>query len=460
MNLLSEGLELFTRKGEELKDRIFNAPEIASLVRQATNNEHWGPAGTLMAQIADASEQFQNCQIIMSTLWERFSEKPTLGFGSNWRNMYKALLLLDYLIKNGSERIVNEARQNMMELKELCRYNHIDDHGTDRGLSIRERAKQIVDLLNDTKRLRTERKRAKASRGKFEASISSGSDLYDARRRRNSRNSPRWDEYDRKSNNNRGGSMGYADSSGEEDVSDEEFVIRKAPSKEKQNPTSETNFFNQQQQQPQEDDWADFARAPSNPGVTSQTATQSLNGFQSSQSFSVPTQTSGADLSTLNMHSFSTAPAFGANLPQITPVGPSLTPTLGVIVQSNDLSLNSAPPSGLSKSESQRSNDPWAKSHLFDLSSISAPKTDAFSSTSASPKPLGATLSTPYTPQSATHSYNHNNPNTPFATPYQQQSTPYGVPVGTTVGSNYSAHPGTYTSATYSTYPTPASGWH
>jgi epsin len=68
---------------------------------------------------------------------------------------------LDYLLKNGSDKVVGEARSRIYELKQLTRFNYIDSTGVDRGLSIRERTKQIIDLAQDTDRLKEERKTAK-----------------------------------------------------------------------------------------------------------------------------------------------------------------------------------------------------------------------------------------------------------------------------------------------------------
>lgn len=73
----------------------------------------------------------------------------------------QTLLLLDYLLKNGSDRIVNEVRSRIHELKDLTRFHHIDSEDVDRGISIRERAKLIIELISDTDRLKLERKKAK-----------------------------------------------------------------------------------------------------------------------------------------------------------------------------------------------------------------------------------------------------------------------------------------------------------
>uniref|UniRef100_A0A6B2L355 ENTH domain-containing protein n=1 Tax=Arcella intermedia TaxID=1963864 RepID=A0A6B2L355_9EUKA len=149
-------------------DTVMKVPESVRLVKTATNNEHWGPSGTQMRQVADLTFNYTDYPNVMQALWERLTESTM----NNWRNIYKALLLLDYLLKNGSERVVNDCRQNSYQVKALQRYHFIDEEGTDRGLSVRERSKHITDLLQDTEKLRDERKKAKINRDKYNTAIS------------------------------------------------------------------------------------------------------------------------------------------------------------------------------------------------------------------------------------------------------------------------------------------------
>ena len=72
--------------------------------------------------------------------------------------MYKALILLEYLIKNGHERVVYNAKDHIYELKGLSHFEYIDDKGKDQGINVRNRSKEIVNLLNDVDRLKEERR--------------------------------------------------------------------------------------------------------------------------------------------------------------------------------------------------------------------------------------------------------------------------------------------------------------
>jgi len=80
-------------------------------VLDATDNEPWGPHGTALAEIAQATKKFSECQMVMSVLWTRLSET-----GKDWRYVYKALAVIDYLISNGSERAVDEIIEHTYQI--------------------------------------------------------------------------------------------------------------------------------------------------------------------------------------------------------------------------------------------------------------------------------------------------------------------------------------------------------
>jgi epsin len=79
----------------------------------------------------------------------------------------QALQLLEYLIKNGSERVIDDARSHVSLLKMLRQFHFIDQNGKDQGINVRNRAKELAELLSDVDRIRTERKKARANRNKF-----------------------------------------------------------------------------------------------------------------------------------------------------------------------------------------------------------------------------------------------------------------------------------------------------
>lgn len=146
----------------QAKNIIMNISEIESKVREATSNDAWGASGTLMQEISHATYNYEQFNEVMSTIYKRFAET-----GKNWRHVYKALILLEYLIKNGSERVVSSARDHVYEIRGLSHFDYIDEKGKDQGINVRNRSKEIVALLNDSERIREERAKAKANRDKY-----------------------------------------------------------------------------------------------------------------------------------------------------------------------------------------------------------------------------------------------------------------------------------------------------
>ncbi|KAL8753612.1 MAG: hypothetical protein Q9184_005370 [Pyrenodesmia sp. 2 TL-2023] len=134
-----------------------------SQVREATNNEPWGASSTLMQEIANATHSYQLLNEIMPMIYKRFTEKSA----EEWRQIYKGLQLLEFLIKNGSERVIDDARSHMSLLKMLRQFHFIDQNGKDQGVNVRNRSKELTELLSDVDRIRGERKKARANRNKF-----------------------------------------------------------------------------------------------------------------------------------------------------------------------------------------------------------------------------------------------------------------------------------------------------
>ncbi|KAN0127975.1 hypothetical protein V8E53_014229 [Lactarius tabidus] len=147
----------------QAKNVVLNVSEMEAKVREATNEDPWGASSTLMQEIAQGTFNFQQFNEIMPCIYSQFMEKEA----RQWRQIYKALQLLEYLIKHGSERVVDDARSHVSTLKMLRSFHYIDEKGKDQGLNVRNRAKEIVELLADIDKIRRERKEAKANRNKY-----------------------------------------------------------------------------------------------------------------------------------------------------------------------------------------------------------------------------------------------------------------------------------------------------
>eukprot|EP00117_Sycon_ciliatum_P006396 scpid38346/ scgid2234/ Clathrin interactor 1; Clathrin-interacting protein localized in the trans-Golgi region; Enthoprotin; Epsin-4; Epsin-related protein len=172
-------------KLREIQDKVTNVvmsyTEVEAKVREATNEDPWGPHGTIMSEIAAYTYTYEQFPEAMSMLWKRMLDKSP-----NWRRTYKSLLLLTYLVRNGSEKVVTSAREHLYDLRALENYKFVDEVGKDQGVNIRNKVKDLVALVQDSARLRDERRAAKKTRDKYvgvssaqQSSYSGGSEPYD-----------------------------------------------------------------------------------------------------------------------------------------------------------------------------------------------------------------------------------------------------------------------------------------
>ncbi|KAG8145823.1 putative Epsin 2 protein [Naja naja] len=139
----------------QMKNIVNNYSEAEIKVREATSNDPWGPSSSLMTEIADLTYNVVAFSEIMSMIWKRLNDH-----GKNWRHVYKALTLLDYLIKTGSERVAQQCKENIFAIQTLKDFQYVDRDGKDQGINVREKSKQLVSLLKDDERLKAERAQA------------------------------------------------------------------------------------------------------------------------------------------------------------------------------------------------------------------------------------------------------------------------------------------------------------
>jgi epsin len=410
-NIKDTLINTISRNKEILTGVVTGASEATKLVVTATNNEQWGPTGPQMRQISDLTFNYTDCSQIMETIWERLS--TDINFGANWRNIYKTLLLLDYVVRNGSERVVNEARQNIYQLKALSTVHYIDSEGTDRGVSIRERSKQVVELLGDTVRLREERKKCKQNRDKY--STAYGSESYE--HRYHSRGGSTWGEDDDLSYSPRGRSNNNQFDINEDDFKDDLDQPTKTRSVTSTKPAKQDDdfepFVEPKTQQPAwdpfegqrgsttkptVDDWDDF-NPRGNPPPASNNAwnTQApglgigapiiTNPVISNPTNPIISNPTNPIISNPPTTGISTAP-ISSSLPSNLFVNPSYSNTLPSNPPTSTLETPKNNPPQVSPS---KPNDPWANSHLF--ASLSSPnKTNSTGGSTTAAKPLGATV--------------------------------------------------------------------
>ncbi|KAK5945563.1 Epsin-3, clathrin recruitment and traffic between the Golgi and endosome [Knufia obscura] len=159
-NLTLYDLKAGVRK---VQNAVMNLTEMESMVREATNADPWGAPSSLMQQIASGTHNYQQLNEIMPMIYKRFTDKTA----EEWRQIYKALQLLEFLVKNGSERVVDDARSHLSLIKMLRQFHYIDQNGKDQGINVRNRSAELGKLLGDVEMIRAERKKARINKNKY-----------------------------------------------------------------------------------------------------------------------------------------------------------------------------------------------------------------------------------------------------------------------------------------------------
>lgn len=146
----------------EVNKKVLKVPSVEQKVLDATSNEPWGPHGSLLADIAQATRNYHEYQMIMSLLWKRLNDT-----GKNWRHVYKALTVLEYLVAHGSERVIDEIKEHAYQISTLSDFQYIDSSGRDQGNNVRRKSQSLVLLVNDKERIQEVRQKAATNRDKF-----------------------------------------------------------------------------------------------------------------------------------------------------------------------------------------------------------------------------------------------------------------------------------------------------
>ena len=95
--------------------------ELEKKLTEACSNEPWGASGTMLSELARATFSYDDFKTVTDYVWRNVELS-----GALWRVVYKSLNLLDYLLRHGSERCIEDARDHTRELKRLLKFEFID----------------------------------------------------------------------------------------------------------------------------------------------------------------------------------------------------------------------------------------------------------------------------------------------------------------------------------------------
>ncbi|XP_073040277.1 ENTH domain-containing protein C794.11c isoform X1 [Primulina eburnea] len=132
------------------------------LMEEATNGDPGAPDARTLKMISRSAFEVDDYWRIVEILHKRLVRFERRF----WRESYKAVVVLEYLMTHGPESVAEEFQTDRDVIKEMENFQHIDEKGFNWGLTVRKKAERVLKLLEKRPLLKEERDRArKISRG-------------------------------------------------------------------------------------------------------------------------------------------------------------------------------------------------------------------------------------------------------------------------------------------------------
>nr|XP_011462275.1 PREDICTED: clathrin interactor EPSIN 1 [Fragaria vesca subsp. vesca] len=123
---------------------------------EATNGEPCSPDAKTMTKLAAASFEMEDYWRIVDILHRKLYNVDW----KEWRQSYKALVLLEFLLTHGPVDFAEEFQGDSEVIQELGSFKYIDDRGFDWGSCMQKKSDQILVLLRGGPTLREARYKA------------------------------------------------------------------------------------------------------------------------------------------------------------------------------------------------------------------------------------------------------------------------------------------------------------
>ncbi|XVE65819.1 hypothetical protein DITRI_Ditri08aG0029900 [Diplodiscus trichospermus] len=126
------------------------------LAEEATNSDPWGPDAKTMTEISEASFCVDDYWRIAYVIHKRLDSIDW----KNWRQSYKTLVLLEFLLTHGPADFAQEFMCDSDVIEELGTFRHVDEKGFNWGLNMQKRSDKVLELLGGGETLREARVKA------------------------------------------------------------------------------------------------------------------------------------------------------------------------------------------------------------------------------------------------------------------------------------------------------------
>ncbi len=123
--------------------------EIEWELKELTSSDPWGCSPTEIQTFIDELHSKDQRHEAIQALRKRLAE------GTTWRNIYKALNVLDHILKHASESFIGMIIEDKHEWNIILAglnetFEYIDEKGKDQGINVRVKAGSIIELLADS----------------------------------------------------------------------------------------------------------------------------------------------------------------------------------------------------------------------------------------------------------------------------------------------------------------------
>ncbi|KAI0072839.1 hypothetical protein K474DRAFT_324952 [Panus rudis PR-1116 ss-1] len=158
----------FQRRIRAVKHVALRHSDLQVKVFDATSNDPNTPSAEQLEELTHLAYQCEIADELVTLLLKRMQTTDPKRY---WYRVYKSLLIVEYLLLYGPDKVVRGFWSRFQELQEFERFRYNDDSGFDHTVHIRELARRITKVLIDPAILSDNRKRT--SKVTFETAQSS-----------------------------------------------------------------------------------------------------------------------------------------------------------------------------------------------------------------------------------------------------------------------------------------------
>ncbi|OEL26021.1 hypothetical protein BAE44_0012959 [Dichanthelium oligosanthes] len=126
------------------------------MAEEATNGDVSPPNVKTMGLIARQAFEIDEYVRIADVLHRRFASFDR----RQWREAYKALLLLEHLLTHGPRSVAAEFQKDRDAIERMATFQHIDEKGFNWGVTVKCKSERVLKLLERGPFLEEERERA------------------------------------------------------------------------------------------------------------------------------------------------------------------------------------------------------------------------------------------------------------------------------------------------------------